>query len=162
MKNCLEMLAETANEKDDYKKFSEQFVKCLKPCDQEIPQERIVEQITDAHVPQIMEEIVEVGKIVQQVRVQQRTVEEIVDVLVPQFLESVKVVKSFSQKHSLCRDRELTVVNVSAVEEPQCAQQPNCSQQQHKSKEQTLPKHAAQEREELTVDRDEEERERKG
>ena len=30
---CLEMLAETANENDDYKKFSEQFGKRLKPCD---------------------------------------------------------------------------------------------------------------------------------
>ena len=50
VKNCLEM---TANEDDDYKKFSEQFGKCLKPCDQEIPQERNVEQITDVYVPQI-------------------------------------------------------------------------------------------------------------
>ena len=37
VKNCLEMLAETAIENDDYKKFSEQFGKRLKPCDQEIP-----------------------------------------------------------------------------------------------------------------------------
>ena len=64
-KNCLEMLAETANENDDYKKFSEQFGKCLKPCDQEIPQERIVEQI-NVHGPQVMGETVEVAKIVQQ------------------------------------------------------------------------------------------------
>ena len=67
----------------------------------------MVEQITDVHVPQIMEEIGEVAKIVQQARIQQHTVEEIVDVLVPQFLEeSVEVVKSFSQEHILCRDRE--------------------------------------------------------
>ena len=33
VKNCLEMLAETANENDDYKKFSEQFGKSFKPCD---------------------------------------------------------------------------------------------------------------------------------
>ena len=89
----------------------------------------MVEQITDVHVPQIMEEICELAKIVQQARIQQRTVEEIVDVPVPQFLEeSVEVVKSFFQEHILCRDRELTVVNVSAIEEPQCAQQPNSSQ----------------------------------
>ena len=68
------MLAETAKENDDYKKFITQFGKCLKPW------ETIVEQITDVHVPQIMEEIVEVAKILQQVSVQLRTVEEIVDV----------------------------------------------------------------------------------
>ena len=114
------------------------------------------EQITDVHVPQIMEEIVEVTKIVQQVRVQLRTVEEIVDVPVLQFLdESVEVVKPLSQEHILCRDRELTVVNVSAVEEPQCAQQPNSSQQQHKSKQQRLARQATPEREEARVDRDE-------
>ena len=33
VKNCLEMHAETADENDDHKKFSEQFGKCLKPCD---------------------------------------------------------------------------------------------------------------------------------
>ena len=57
--------------------------------DQEIPLECIVEQITDVHVPQIMEEIVEVAKIVLEDRLQQRTVEEIVDVPVPQFLEEI-------------------------------------------------------------------------
>ena len=119
VKNCLEILAEI----DDYKNFIKQFCKCLKLW------ETIVEQITDVHVPQIMEEIDEVAKIVQQVRVQLRTVEEIIDVHVLQFLdESVEVVKPFSQEHILCRDRELTVVNVSAIEEPQCAQQPNSSQ----------------------------------
>ena len=56
-----------------------------------------MEQITDVHVPQIMEEIVEVAKIVQQVKVQLLTVEEIVDFPVSQFLdESVEVVKPFS------------------------------------------------------------------
>ena len=32
-KNCLEMLAETAKEKGDYTKFSEQFGNCLNLCD---------------------------------------------------------------------------------------------------------------------------------
>ena len=161
VKNCLEMLAETAKENDDFKKFSEQFGKCLKSCDQEIPQERMVEQITDVHVPQIMEEIVEVGKTFEQERVQQRIVEEIIDVPAPQFLEeSVEVVKSFSQEHILCRDREVTVVKVSAIEEPQCAQQPNSSQQQHKSRQQRLARQAAQEREDFRVDSDEEGRQR--
>ena len=68
------MLAETAEANDDYKKFIKLFGRCLKPW------ETIVEQITDVHVPQIMEDIVEVAKIVQQVSVQLRTVEEIVDV----------------------------------------------------------------------------------
>ena len=94
-------------------------------------------------MPQIMEEIVEVAKIVQQMRVQLRTVDEIINVPVPQFLdERAEVVKPFSQEHILCRDRELTVVNVSAVEEAQCAQQPNSSQQQHKSKQQRLARQA--------------------
>ena len=85
--NCTEMLAETANENDDYKKFSEQFGEC------------VVEQITDVHVPQIMGEIVEVAKIVQQERVQQRTVEEIIDVPVPQCVEeSVEVIKAIPQE----------------------------------------------------------------
>ena len=74
VKNCLEMLAETAEENDDYKKFIKLFGKCLKPW------ETIVEQVTGVHVPQTMEDIVEVAKIVQQVSVQLRTVEEIVDV----------------------------------------------------------------------------------
>ena len=52
VKLCIEMIEETANQNDDYKKLSEQFGKCTKPCDHEIPQERIVEQITDVHVPQ--------------------------------------------------------------------------------------------------------------
>ena len=111
-KNCLEMLAETADENDDYKKFSGQFGKCLKPCDQVIRQERIVEQIADVHVPEIMEEIVEVAKIVQQGRVQQHTVEEIVDVPVPQFLEEmVEVIKAIHQARMTERIFE-QIVNV--------------------------------------------------
>ena len=74
----------------------------------EIPLERIVEQITDVHVPQIMEEIVEVAKIVLEERVQLRTAEEIVDVPVPQFLEEIVEVichstRSASQRGNLSR-----------------------------------------------------------
>ena len=58
------MLAETANENDDYKKLSEQFGKCVKPCDQEIPQERIVE--IDVPVPQAVEEIGEAFELIPQ------------------------------------------------------------------------------------------------
>ena len=69
------MFAETANDNDDYKKFSEQFGKCLKSCDHEIPQERIVEQITDVHVPQK-------GSF-------ERTCEQSMDVPVPQTMGEV-------------------------------------------------------------------------
>ena len=75
--------------RDESKKFSGEYGACWKPCEKEILQERFVEQITDVHVPQIMEEIVEVTKNAHQERVQQRTVEEIVDVPVAQFLEEI-------------------------------------------------------------------------
>ena len=95
----LDCLAETAGENDDYKKFSEQLGNCMKPCDQEIPHERIVEQITDVHVPQITGEIVELAKIVQQERVQQRKVEEIGDVSVRQSVEaSVEVIEAITEE----------------------------------------------------------------
>ena len=64
VKMCLEMLAETANENDDYKKLSELFGKCVKPCDQEIPQERIVD--IDVPVPQAIEEIGEAFELIPQ------------------------------------------------------------------------------------------------
>ena len=117
VQNRFEVFAETANENDEYKKFSKQFGKCLKSW------KSIVEQITDVHVPQIMEEIVEMAKIVQQVNIQQRTVEEIVDVLEPQFLDdSVEVVMLVSQEHILCRDRELTVCT-AAKQQPAATQE---------------------------------------
>ena len=36
VKSCFEMFAEIATENDDCKKFSEQFVQCMKLCDQEV------------------------------------------------------------------------------------------------------------------------------
>merc|ERR1712032_947958 len=46
--------------------------------------EEIVEQVVDVPVPQVVEEVVQVAKIIPQERVQQRTVEQVVDVPVPQ------------------------------------------------------------------------------
>ena len=65
--------AESANENDDCKKLSGQFRKCVKPCDQEIPQERIVEQVMDVPVPQATGEIVEAFELIPQERVKQCT-----------------------------------------------------------------------------------------
>ena len=71
-----------------------------------------MEQIADVHVPEIMEEIVEVAKIVQQERDQQHIVEEIVDAPVPQFLEEmVEVIKAIPQERISERIFE-QVVNV--------------------------------------------------
>eukprot|EP00971_Amphidinium_carterae_P172822 3425841-Amphidinium_carterae.1 len=50
---------------------------------------RNVEQILDVPVPQTVEEIVNVPKIVPQERVQNRVVEQIVDVPVPQTVEEI-------------------------------------------------------------------------
>ena len=50
---------------------------------------RQVEQIVDVPVPQVVEEVVQVDRIVPQERVQQRTVEQIVEVPVPQMVEEV-------------------------------------------------------------------------
>ena len=96
---------QTADENDESKKFSGEYGACWKPCEKEIPQDRNVEQITDVHVPQIMEEFVEVAKIAKQERVQQRTVKEIVDVPVAQFLEEiVEVIETISQERISERD----------------------------------------------------------
>ena len=43
----------------------------------------------DVPVPQIQEQIVEVFKVIPQVRVSERIVEQIVDVPVPQFVEEI-------------------------------------------------------------------------
>ena len=82
VKICLEMLAENANENDNYKKSSEQFGKCLKQCDQESFEvikaihkerisERICEQTMDLAVPQAMGEIVEAFELTPKERVKQ-------------------------------------------------------------------------------------------
>ena len=62
-------------------------------------------QVTIEYVPRIMEEIVEVVRLILQERVQQRTVEQIVDVPVPQVVEEIAEVvetipRSVSQNRS--------------------------------------------------------------
>eukprot|EP00971_Amphidinium_carterae_P180775 3585682-Amphidinium_carterae.1 len=52
----------------------------------------MVEQIVDVPVPQTVEEIINVPKIIPQERVQNRTVEMVVDVPVPQTVEEIVTV----------------------------------------------------------------------
>jgi len=52
-------------------------------------QQRTVEQVVDVPVPQVVEEVIEVAKVIPQERVQQRTVEQVVDVPVPQIVEEI-------------------------------------------------------------------------
>ena len=61
---------------------------------QEWVSERVVEQIVDIPIPQIVEEIVEAIRLV----LQERIVQEIVDVPVPQIMEEIlEVVRVMSQ-----------------------------------------------------------------
>ena len=56
---------------------------------QERISERILEQIVDAPVPQIQEQVVEIAKITPQERIWEIIIEQIMDVPVPQILEEI-------------------------------------------------------------------------
>ena len=66
-------------------------------CQERIP-EKICEQIVDVHVPQVVEQVLDVPKMSCRDRISQGTVEQILDVVVPGMVEElVKLPKTVSE-----------------------------------------------------------------
>ena len=109
------------------------------PCSSDQISERICEQIADVHVPQVVEQIIEVPKMAEQIldvlvpdmveqlvklpntvsqdRIRQRTVEQIVDTSDPQVVEKLVVVfRVFSQDRIQQRTVEQTIPATSLTE----------------------------------------------
>ena len=123
-KKCLEMLAEIIELNDGYKKFYEQLVEVPETVSQDRIQQRTVEQIVDAPVPQAVDELAEVFRIFSQDRTQQRAVEQTTPAtsLVEMIVE-VPVARTPEKTQHVSNTLVQHAVNTVEVERPQIIKQ---------------------------------------